>query len=98
MKYIIEENQVTVDNVITMEHRGQTLTWNIRTFRSVKVNANFVTDINGYWAKLPLEQQDAIFNLYQLIADAETVLVVVVRRRASANRVAADPVDDGQEW
>lgn len=70
MKYNIEENQVTVDNVITMEHRGQTLTWNIRTFRSVKVNANFVTDINGYWAKLPLEQQDAIFNLYQQIADA----------------------------
>ncbi len=26
------------------------------------------------------------------------VLATVVRRRASANRVAADPVDDGQEW
>ena len=26
------------------------------------------------------------------------VLVVVVRRRAKANRVAIDPVDDGQEW
>ena len=26
------------------------------------------------------------------------IVAVVVRRRASANRTAADPVDDGQEW
>ena len=32
-----------------------------------------------------------------LLAGA-AVLVVVVRRRASANRVAPDPVDDAQEW
>ena len=46
------------DNIITISHRGEKIDWNIKTFRSVKVNTNLVTDINRYWSRLPMEDHN----------------------------------------
>lgn len=55
------------ENTITMEHKGQTLVWNINTYRKLAVTNELVTDINHYWKMLSEEDQDSIWGIYNEI-------------------------------
>ena len=74
MQFKRTETNLTTDNTITTEHKGVELVWGIKTFRTLNVTPNLITDINKYWAGLPMESQDAIFDIYTKIhATFETV-------------------------
>lgn len=74
MQFKRTETNLTTDNTITTEHKGVELVWGIKTFRTLNVTPNLITDINKYWAGLPTESQDAIFDIYTKIhATFETV-------------------------
>lgn len=69
MRFIKDDHSGVTDKVIQIEHRGEILSWDIVTYRSMKVSDNLITDINNYWSRLPLDKQDAIFNIYKEISD-----------------------------
>lgn len=74
MQYLKESTHSMANNSITMEHRGHTLVWSIKTYRTLKVDDNIIFNINDYWAHLPLDKQDAIFAIYKEIYEVfETV-------------------------
>lgn len=57
-------------NTLVIEHRGEELHWNTRTFRKLKMDDYTVIDINKYWELLPIETQDKIFAIYKQILEA----------------------------
>lgn len=67
MQFKKTETKLANDNTITVEHKGQELVFEIKTFRTLNVTPNLITDINRYWAGLPAEAQDQIFQIYQKI-------------------------------
>lgn len=69
MRFIKDEHSGITDKVIQIEHRGEILSWDIVTYRSLKVNENLITDINNYWFRLPMETQDKIFQIYSDISE-----------------------------
>lgn len=74
MRFIEDDYTGITDKTIQIEHKGQILSWDIVTYRSLRVSANLITDINNYWSRLPMEVQDAIFGIYTEIYDAfETI-------------------------
>lgn len=52
-----------------IEHRGETLSWNMKTYRSLNMNDYTIADINKYWEGLTLDAQDRIFALYKAIRE-----------------------------
>lgn len=64
MRFVPQAEANRPNNTIVIEHRGVELEWGIKTYRMLQVNENIIYDINHYWSLLPIEKQDAIFNIY----------------------------------
>ncbi len=55
---------------IEIEHKGASLLWDINVLTKNDVDlSRVVGDINGYWASLPEERQDKLWELYQQAHD-----------------------------
>lgn len=77
MRYLLDDG--LMKNVISMEHQGEVITWSIKTYRSLVVNKNLITDINHYWSLLPMESQTEIFRIYKSIYNAFEEIELVKR-------------------
>lgn len=82
MRYLNVREGKGTEAVVILEHKGETLSWNIKTYLKFKPQddiekqAGFVTDINHFWSRLPESRQDVIWacyrNCYNAFADCKT--------------------------
>ncbi len=72
MKLLINQNQLALREGPTeakLIHGDETISWNIALFDKMSFDDNYdiVEQINGYWAYIPLANQDKIFDIYKRI-------------------------------
>lgn len=70
MKLEIEKLTVSAQGTPTTaitSHKGEEIRWNVALFDKTSYEGDFdiFEQINGYWASLPMPQQDAIFDVYK---------------------------------
>lgn len=71
MRYLNVREGKGSEAVVILEHKGEQLSWNIKTYLKFKPQddlekcTGFVVDINRFWSILPESRQDVIWNAYK---------------------------------
>jgi hypothetical protein len=106
MKVITDrEGHLADQTVAILQHKGLELKWNIKLIdkASIAVGLDIFHQINSFWEKRTLEQQDAIFDVYHRIHVTfdevwETEELARALLPLVAELEALHPLDDIRHW